>query len=121
MQNKKIFSRKFLSIILVFLIGVGGLYFYFNQLKSIQTWQTHGKAHYQLLTEVDQLGGIDVIIARIQERLKNNPDDIQGWIILSKIFISLHRYGDAKKTLHQAELLQPGNEEVGKLRGQLNY
>jgi len=117
--NKKIASLKFFSIILLFLFGTAGLYLYFNNLKQIKTWQTTGKEHYKLLSDVDKLGGIQKIILSIQQRLKDNPSDIRGWIILGKIFISLHRFDQAKQALNKAQQIEPDNLEVKQIKASI--
>jgi len=49
---------------------------------------------------------INDIIASVEQRLKTNPDDIQGWQILSRSYISLGRFKDAKVALKKLIELQ---------------
>ncbi len=59
-------------------------------------------AHYQLQVQLEQLGGIDGVIARIKMKLQANPHDTQGWLILSKLYLIKHDYNAAKEALSKA-------------------
>lgn len=61
-------------------------YFCFNNPTELRQWLDHGKRHYELLVEYERLGGIDGIIAKIKQKLAQNPSDRQGWMILGKLY-----------------------------------
>jgi len=110
--SKKILTRSFFLIIFLFSTAAIFLYLLFGNTFALKQWINGGQEHYQLLTEVNQLGGMNVIIHRIQQRLADNPNDIHGWIILSKIYISEGRLSEAKKTLEKAYHIDSNNLEV---------
>jgi cytochrome c-type biogenesis protein CcmH len=39
---------------------------------------------------------IDSMVASVEERLKQNPEDVQAWTILSRTYLALGRYAEAK-------------------------
>jgi len=110
------FKNKMLTSYLVFCILFAGfsftLYFHFGQNPGLKQWLTQGKQHYQLQEEFIKLGGTDAVIERIQNKLKTNPNDAEGWFILGKLYLSKQ---DKKKALHaltKAHHLQPENEVI---------
>ena len=82
------------------------LYFSFGEPKALLNWYTHGKSHYQLMTEVDRLGGFDGIIARLKTKLENNPSDAKGWMILGKLYQAKEEYALADDAFARAKTLQ---------------
>ena len=40
----------------------------------------------------------DQMIAQVEQRLQNNPDDIEGWAILAQSYMAVERYQDALDT-----------------------
>ncbi|MCL2636583.1 MAG: c-type cytochrome biogenesis protein CcmI [Betaproteobacteria bacterium] len=46
---------------------------------------------------------IDEMVARLAERLRDNPDDMQGWLMLARSYKALGRYGDAVEAYAKAE------------------
>ena len=49
---------------------------------------------------------INQMLVQIEERLKTNPNDVKGWTVLSRTYISLGRYDDAKRSLIKLMELQ---------------
>lgn len=41
--------------------------------------------------------GVDELIAGVEQRLQENPNDLQGWTILAQTYLTLGRYQDAIK------------------------
>ncbi len=95
-QNNSIFSKRFLLLITSAIIFSSVLYFFSGDKMAVLEWLTYGEKHYQLLDEFQKLGGVDGAIVQIEKRLKENPDDAEGWTILSKLYASK---GENKKAL----------------------
>jgi len=52
---------------------------------------------------------VNAMVSQLEQRLKSNPDDVDGWLMLERSYMVLHRYNDAVKVmkrLHQ----QVGNQ-----------
>ena len=88
-SNDFIFSK--IIIFSIFSIFSFSLYFFLNNTTMLAQWINHGQQHYQLSVDYNQLGGIDGIIAKIKERLAQNPADQQGRIILEKLYRLKHQ------------------------------
>ncbi len=73
--------------------------------SALYAWINHGEQHYQLQEVVNQLGGIDGIITQIKNKVAANPNDAQGWFILSKLYLAKHDYAAAKSAYNKGMAL----------------
>ncbi len=55
---------------------------------------------------------IQAMISRLAERLKANPDDAQGWVMLGRSYGALGRYDEAAKAYANAVERLPGDAQV---------
>lgn len=55
---------------------------------------------------------IEGSVAALAERLKANPSDGQGWMMLARSYSSLQRYGEAAGAYAKASELMPNNADV---------
>lgn len=55
-----------------------------------------------------QQAQMDELIANLQQRMADNPDDPEGWMILGRSLKTLQRYDEAKTALNNANRLSPG-------------
>jgi cytochrome c-type biogenesis protein CcmH/NrfG len=81
-----------------------GLYFLIGRPSDLKEWLTQGKQHYALVETYQALGGIDGMIERIKEKLKKNPSDQTGWVILGKLYLAQHNEKAAKEAFKHAGL-----------------
>lgn len=44
-----------------------------------------------------ELARIDQMVAQLAARLEENPDDVQGWIMLARSYKAMHRYQEAER------------------------
>lgn len=49
------------------------------------------------------------MVAALAERLKAQPDDVEGWTMLGRSYVALGRHRDAATALQRANTLAPGN------------
>ena len=56
-----------------------------------------------------QQGQMDELIGALQQRLVENPDDAEGWLILGRSLKTMQRYPEALDALVNANRLLPGN------------
>lgn len=52
---------------------------------------------------------IEAMVQRLADRLKETPDDVQGWQMLTRSYMILERYDDAVQASAQVLRLQPGD------------
>ena len=50
-------------------------------------------------------GSIDVLVERLQERLQNEPNDVDGWVLLGRSYHYLQRWDDATAAFKKAREL----------------
>ena len=55
----------------------------------------------------NQPSQMDDMVAKLQQRMTENPDDPEGWLILGRSFKTMQRYSDAVTALTNANRLQP--------------
>lgn len=72
------------------------LYAVFGHQQAWQEWEKHGRAHYELMNQVQKLGGLQGLIQGVKARLAQNPDDIQGWQLLAKLYAANHEMQEAQ-------------------------
>ena len=44
---------------------------------------------------------IDVLVARAEKRLREQPDDVRGWQVIAPVYMRLNRYADAARAYRQ--------------------
>lgn len=55
---------------------------------------------------------IIAMVERLAERMKQNPDNTQGWIMLARSYSALERYSDAIIAYEKATQLVPGDAQL---------
>jgi cytochrome c-type biogenesis protein CcmH len=53
----------------------------------------------------DAIHEMDQVIALLEQRLRLQPDDLQGWTLLGRSYMSMHRFGEASQAFRQAAAL----------------
>ena len=59
-----------------------------------------------------QQGQMDELVASLQQRMVENPDDPEGWIILGRSLKTMQRYAEAETALRNANRLVPDNPSI---------
>lgn len=104
-------TYSFSWMLLIIVIWITSLFLYriFGHEKAWHDWQAHGRAHYDLMVEVQRLGGIDGLIQGIEARLAQNPNDITGWQLLAKLYAAKQEPEKAQQALQHVAALQQAN------------
>lgn len=68
-----------------------------------QSAQQQGGSHSE------QQGQMDELVASLQQRMAENPDDPDGWLILGRSLKTMQRYSEAETALANANRLTPNN------------
>ena len=55
---------------------------------------------------------MDAMIAGLQARLEQNPEDLDGWMLLARSYKATQRFAEAAAALEKASLLDPGNPVI---------
>jgi len=110
--KKNIVSKRFFVLGLMTTAFTILVYLGTSNRDALKLWLTSGEKHYQLLTQLDQLGGVEGVIASIKKKLEANPNDVEGWVILGKLYLSQQRYIEARLALGKAHELEPDDEQI---------
>jgi len=51
------------------------------------------------------LESVDVLLVSLKQRLEAQPDDVDGWVLLSKSYYHLNRLGEAEAAFEKAKAL----------------
>lgn len=105
-RNKTIFSKSFFIISSFMVIFSLTLYFSLGSSGHLKTWLVKGRKHYELLAQMNHLGGIDGMIIRIHKKLAENPDDAQGWFILGRLYLAKNDQENAEKAFNKVKELK---------------
>ena len=56
----------------------------------------------------DELPDMDIVMAALEERLQNDPDDVNGWKMLGRSYMTMRQPGDAVAAYEKAMELEQG-------------
>ena len=71
----------------------------------------------QSMTPEERKAMIESMVQGLAERLKENPDDLSGWLRLARAYTVQKRYADARDAMAQAARLAPKNIDILLLYG----
>ena len=57
-------------------------------------------------------GSIEEMVGSLEEKLKNQPEDAEGWYMLARSYMSLKRYPDAVKAMEKVVALKDDNANI---------
>jgi len=107
-------SLKMKLLIPVVLILVASGIFYALTLSKIPT---AGDSSYETLNlqslssfrkvskPATQLESVDILLIKLKKRLEREPDDADGWLLLSKSYYHLNRLNEANEVFEKAKSL----------------
>ena len=70
--------------------------------------QTDGASQSQGVTQAQ----ITAMVEGLAQKLKSNPDDAEGWMMLGRSYVQLRRYSDARAAYSRAVELLPDNAQL---------
>jgi len=113
LQNKTI-TKDFCVFSVGFTMLVTGLYFYTSDQKGLHWWYAQGREHYQLLSQLEELGGINGMIEKVEKKVQAQPQDPQGWLILGKLYLAKPNANEALAAFRKAKELAPNDIEINR-------
>lgn len=115
-ESKKINDEKVnrltrLSIIFIVPLFAVGLYAYLGQPDLIeggkkQTATPAGHSSSKTAATMEQM------VDKLAAKLKENPDNAEGWFMLARSYMSMNRYPEAVKALEKTNELVPNNPVI---------
>jgi cytochrome c-type biogenesis protein CcmH/NrfG len=106
-------SRIKLSILIALTLVALGIYFTVPRLSSpVEQDFTSDFKTSQALTSPSgsseppaSLAPVEVLLVGLKQRLEKQPNDIDGWILLSKSYYHLNRWKEAREVFEKAKVL----------------
>lgn len=94
--------RWFILFLVAIPIGSFGLYRHLGAPAILDAQPAlQGKSH-----------DVDAMLAALEKRLKDKPDDAEGWYVLGRSYLAMQRVADAEAALARAVKLGPGEARM---------
>jgi len=104
-------KERITGILIVLIISLTGLFMYQGigtpEALNVPTATAQQPAQSQDPHASQQMQ-MDDMVAQLQQRMVDNPDDPEGWLILGRSLKSMNRYDEAVNALTNANRLSPG-------------
>jgi cytochrome c-type biogenesis protein CcmH len=102
-------AGRWLVVAGVGMIALLALALYFMLGKQAEN--SHDKQAAEQSPNVTQ-AQINAMVEGLAQRLKDKPDDVEGWAMLGRSYTTLRRFSDASAAYARAVALMPGNAEL---------
>ena len=105
-------SNKILPIIIILVVPVAAILIYLKLNNGLISLSPSFQAKMQA-GQQGQMQSVDQAIASLEQKLKENPNDIDGWIMLGRSYLMLEKYDAAVEAYRNAnELSNSANPDV---------
>lgn len=78
---------------------------------GVKVWQSQTPETATEQTKAEEQPDVSVMISRLEKRLKDNPDDAEGWRMLGWSLYGTAKYAEAAQAYRRATQLEPGKAE----------
>jgi cytochrome c-type biogenesis protein CcmH len=92
----------------VLLFGAGG----YAWLGRWDAWSVGPESARQANTPAAQAQQVEAMVARLAERLKQEPNNAQGWLMLGRSYAAMERHAEAVPALRKAIELNPKDAQA---------
>lgn len=66
----------------------------------------------QVVRNAGEMHDMDSALAKLRNHLRDNPGDIQGWMMLGRTMLTMKKYSEAEMAFTHADQLAPGNPAI---------
>lgn len=66
----------------------------------------------QVVRNAGEMHDMDSALAKLRNHLRDNPGDIQGWMMLGRSMLTMKKYTEAEMAFTHADQLAPGNPAI---------
>ena len=106
---------RIMGLFIVLIIPLGGIILYQNvgtpaAINVVAV--TPQQATQEQPPHATEQGQMDALVTSLQQRMEQNPDDSEGWLILGRSLKTMQRYAEAQTALANANRLVPGNPMI---------
>ena len=126
-QTSSRLHRLILAGLFFMLIPIISLSFYFYHSNGtlFVRWMSEQQQAHQLAAAAEklrkELGTPEQVIVRMKEKLMKDPNSVQGWYLLGRLYMSLGRSHEAATAFSKAYHLQPDNVDMALQYAQALY
>jgi len=71
------------------------------------------------MSDQDRQAMIEDMVAKLSERLKNQPDDLEGWMRLGQSYLVMGKLDESLEAFANANALAPENPEILLMKGRV--
>jgi len=107
---------KITGLFVLLMIPLAGILMYQNigtpEAISLSPVKPAQQSLAQQTPHSEQQGQMDDLVASLQQRMTENPDDPDGWLILGRSLKSMQRYAEAEEALSNANRLVPDDPSI---------
>jgi len=107
---------KIIALFIFLMVPLAGILMYQSigtpEAINLQAVKPVQQSSQQQAAHSEQQGQMDELVASLQQRMAQNPDDPDGWLILGRSLKSMQRYAEAETALKNANRLLPDNAMV---------
>jgi len=112
-NNKTSNSSAITAMLLLIIIPIFtiGLYQHLGQPEIIEKAKLLSD-FYNATNQEEQLASVESMLTQLEQRLINEPDDVDGWLMLSNSYSALERYPDALRAVDNLYRLRSNDPTV---------
>lgn len=93
------------AVVVVFALSSVGFYLYWGDSQSLAQWYQAQQRAELIKDFVAKYRSVDEIIALMQQRLKEHPEDAKGWYLLGRLYRSQGNLKAAEEAFAKAKEL----------------
>ena len=109
--------EKIIGLFILLMTPLAGIMLYQSigtpeALNVVPVTAAQQSAQQQQPAHSERQGQMEDLVASLQQRMSENPDDPEGWLILGRSLKTMQRYAEAETALSNANRLIPGNPMI---------
>jgi len=104
-------NGRWLIVPLLFIVPVVSLGLY-TQLGDFRAFEANPGATAQQAEAGPSSDQINAMVAKLEQRLQQQPNDAKGWLMLGRSYKTLQRYDDAVAALKKVQALQGDSADI---------
>jgi len=99
------------GLALIFLVPAASLWIY-KQVGTPEAIDLSPAPRAANMTHTQEMPDMDAMISGLRARLAENPDDVEGWMLLSRSYKSMQRFPESVEALEKAHEIAPDDPFV---------
>lgn len=101
-----------LSLLFVLAILVSFAYWYWGGWVAWQDFQQEAARKEQAKKVLQTIKGPEELIAKLKAKVQAEPNQVRGWYLLGRLYMSQGMWSQAQEAFLQAKALQPHDEQI---------